>query len=137
MNAERLRGVAAKLRSLKENEGFDMGWWLTQKKECGTVGCIAGWTCVLYGKPQYNGPNSMDNKNNVDATKLLGLTWQEADKLFTPDRDTEKCTPEQAAEVLEDVADGTDIEYARAKRFPVYEGDLDPYLQEEYEGMFA
>jgi hypothetical protein len=43
--------------------------------DCGTVGCIAGWACILSGKAKTRNPESC-------ATKLLRISDHDADRLF-------------------------------------------------------
>lgn len=48
---------------------------------CGTVACIAGWSCELKAAR----PRAVTNQQKY-ARKLLGLTSQEAARLFLPDQ---------------------------------------------------
>lgn len=70
---------------------------------CGTVGCIAGWACVLSG---------VDVELTIDlwskARSLLGLSMEESERLFTePDiaiysSGEQGCWPMSLAEEYED-----------------------------------
>ena len=44
-SASRLREVAAKIPEGR----LDMGWWMHQDSECGTVGCLLGWAAHFQG----------------------------------------------------------------------------------------
>ena len=50
MNKENMETLANYLDNLPHSK-FDMRTWLNEDNEnnCGTIGCIAGWACVLAG----------------------------------------------------------------------------------------
>lgn len=63
-----------------EPERFDMsvyGNWETGY-DCGTVGCIAGWTVWLFDREKY----AVDKFNEYIAGEILGLTNSESEFLF-------------------------------------------------------
>lgn len=80
----------------KHLELWDQGQWLRRGEDgdCGTVGCFAGWTCLLSGdKPEWYGEDdpvtgwvkdSVGLRYLVDdrAEDLLGINMQQADRLF-------------------------------------------------------
>lgn len=51
----------------------------TSESPCGTVGCIAGWTCILSGVPEAD-------TDLRKAQSLLGLTREQRDRLFAEPR---------------------------------------------------
>lgn len=102
MNTRLLRKVQRHI--LEEPKRYDQDRWLIRGDEatihlepndvpaCKTVGCIAGWVCVLgksIPKLAYN--------SGIRAKKLLGLTTGQADRLFAPIlyADANHCWPEK------------------------------------------
>jgi hypothetical protein len=87
LNIARLTELAEVLetRDKLDGMGFDMDYiyqrWETpaepKAKHCGTVGCIAGWACVLFDK------DSKQNPTEERAQRLLveDATWQDYDTL--------------------------------------------------------
>jgi hypothetical protein len=83
-------------------EQWHQGVWIARDKDCGTVGCFAGWTCLLAGDtaafdhidPQHatrvtisgNGPQ-YDRSIDSRAFELLGITPDEAAGLFEASND--------------------------------------------------
>lgn len=85
MNVELLERV--KQHILEEPKRLRMGFvhatgdWvadLTNPPSCGTVGCIAGWTCVLGNAPMRNG----QRYHSSQARDLLNITEEQGDRLF-------------------------------------------------------
>jgi hypothetical protein len=73
MNVRLLRKVQKQI--LAQPEAFDMTY-VTNREDCGTVCCIAGWTCVLVGVPE--------NRASMDvAQEILDLNTAQASRLFT------------------------------------------------------
>ncbi|HMP07606.1 MAG TPA: hypothetical protein PJ982_14750 [Lacipirellulaceae bacterium] len=69
--------VAVVNHILQHRETWDQKEW---HSECGTKHCVAGWTQVMGGQP-------MDEDCVVDdAEELLGLSYDEANYLFSSDR---------------------------------------------------
>ena len=122
MNTERLLILASHVRELPhsktnspefelishgELEGFDMRF-VAAKTECGTVGCLAGYTCMLFAKGK--------QLSIALATGLLELTKQESERLFSPttpnsDSDWNEITPVKAADACLQLADGKEIDW--------------------------
>lgn len=79
---------------------------MSQLKECGSAGCVAGWACIVANKPDTDPVLAMDV-----ASKWLGLTDEEAAWLFGADGtkgswsegnryDGVRSTPKQAAAAI-------------------------------------
>ena len=84
MNVRLLRKIRKHI--LENPKRLDMGVFLFREKthphyykypECGTVGCLAGWACVLSKEADVPIAQLEDR-----AKKLLGLTPRQAGKLF-------------------------------------------------------
>lgn len=87
--------------------GFDMNVGV-MRDCCGTVCCIAGAVCQFF-KPfdlwgEENGSEAIfygEGGVFVQAQEMLGVSDENADKLFTPGKvDWESVTPEDAAKVI-------------------------------------
>lgn len=66
-------------------------------KNCGTLACIAGWTCLLF--------EPLQNPNFGLAQALLDLDYPTANSLFWGDRrDLEKITSAEAVSTLRHLA---------------------------------
>ena len=129
MNVERLRLLADKLETVEDlpwdlrhqcsdqdiprdeflaMDRFHMGDWAfawTAGDECGAAGCVAGWTCRLFGdeKNEWVDPVKLGRK----ARDLLGLTKADADLLFVPDGlRFQKIPAAEAAKAVRKAADG-------------------------------
>lgn len=80
MNVERLNQIAMWLEagapSTNGVDGFDMSDW-KQKKDCGTVCCIAGTANEWWNKGK-------EFATSHDAAQLLGLTDEQREHLFLP-----------------------------------------------------
>ena len=103
-------------------EIFDMGAWLTnieieneEGPQCGTAGCIAGFTVCLFSEETNRLMEHRDLYLFDVAKRILGLDVREAEALFVPDvasipdfyiGDIE---PKEAAMCLRMVADGEPI----------------------------
>jgi hypothetical protein len=91
LNRTNIRALARRLRSPSVDQHFDLGEYLTTEAdtstpigqaihECGTVACIAGFAAIMAT------PKSTARGAQVQpiAQEFLGLTDEEADKLFIP-----------------------------------------------------
>lgn len=93
-NMTRLREVIAHID--EQPDRLNQDWWVARKAECGTTGCIAGWTVMLAGdeidwvEDSGGGQTAcscIDAEGNphfiLDRARwLLGLTRGEAIHLF-------------------------------------------------------
>lgn len=79
MNTRLLRRVQKWIA--KEPRSYDQDATLDRSDEspCGTVGCIAGWTCALSGKT----PQARKRFSYNRARVQLGLTTEQASRLFS------------------------------------------------------
>lgn len=77
MNRERLKILRDHLASLPD-ERFDMRDWRAERK-CGTVACIGGWACALWGGDE-------QRYSYRFAIKQLGLEEGQGESLFFPQR---------------------------------------------------
>jgi|SRR5579864_556807 len=77
LNVELLRKV--KKHILEEPRRLDMGYWIhaTTASPCGTVACLAGWTCILS-----NVVPAFSLEAGELATPLLGLNERQKMSLF-------------------------------------------------------
>lgn len=85
LNVELLRKIQKHI--LEEPRRLDMTAWLDAAPvdvvPCGTVACIAGWALHLSNtKP---GSTTEGGKWSGPARKVLGLSYEEGDKLFYED----------------------------------------------------
>lgn len=86
MNVEILRRVQRLFK--RSPEVLDMGSWVGEREGCGTVGCIAGWVCILdsHGKRvrhlKGREPWEISSTARTRAEKLLGLSPNDVDGLF-------------------------------------------------------
>jgi hypothetical protein len=53
-----------------------------QKSDCGTVGCVAGWTCVLTETQIDFSRGGAETQIRAGAGNVLGLTWEQERELF-------------------------------------------------------
>lgn len=74
MNRDMFRRVAD---VIELEDRFDLSLFASGDllNECGTTGCIAGWTAALAGAGD-------DVDIERAAREALGLTWRQADRLF-------------------------------------------------------
>lgn len=87
MKTRLLKKVAEHIK--EEPRRLDMEKWTdvvdpvyADSPPCGTVGCIAGWACMLNGdKPTPGGGSQIYFFSR--GQELLGLTKDQADRLFT------------------------------------------------------
>jgi hypothetical protein len=81
MNVRLLRRIQRQL--LKEPDSYDQNAYVdthtTDDGVCHTRACISGWACLLSGKSV----NDIRFSFGV-AQQLLGLTYEQADRLFSP-----------------------------------------------------
>jgi hypothetical protein len=118
MNAERILKLADVIEglphgtvdwasSIGELSAFNMSEW-----NCGTVGCIAGWTIKVFSKADDS------THYTTEARSLLGLSSEEAEGLFTPRcRDVEdyrRVKPTQAAAVLRHLVATGEVDWSVA-----------------------
>lgn len=103
MNKERIEALIEHLEAIDEKR-FAMEWWAIPVEErdnpnalrhvlsytedldatnwCGTAGCLAGHTCMLFpGEGRIDGGH---NSIKGVAQRILGLKFWEASYLFTP-----------------------------------------------------
>lgn len=73
MNVKLLRKIAAVIQ--EKPKKFSMKAF-SETKTCGTVHCIGGWACAISG---------LDRFGHTPAQKILGLSDEEAGRLFYPD----------------------------------------------------
>jgi hypothetical protein len=105
-NVERFRKVRERVLS----DGWEQRYWALRRPACGTVHCVAGWTCHDAGdrfawyestdwvKPSHAPVEAaifvVDGGVEVEifdrAMELLGLTVKEAEELFHSENDLEK-----------------------------------------------
>lgn len=120
VNVENINKVIETIRGLKP-ERFDMnvwaetrgGWFASPERlltECGTCGCIGGWTNALF-----------DGCGRADARDALGLTHEEANALFYPyglgGPDGQwRITRRQAIRVLEHLRDTGEVDWSKRGR---------------------
>ena len=111
-NLERIAEIRDYLQEQVPDAEFNMGSWglLVRSIEdgltigvnisCESPGCIAGHVCVYYALDFRMGDS---RKTSSNARNILGLTEEEADKLFyVPDLyDRSIVTPQDAAKVLD------------------------------------
>jgi hypothetical protein len=102
MNKSRLLKLATIIEAGRDDLAFNMHAFANYHS-CGTVACIGGWTMVAFGKLT---PENIleDGVDEVEAAKLLGLTEDEAYRLFFPTGKGWNATPSEAAEVIREFA---------------------------------
>lgn len=125
MNVERIRQLADHLRAPATAAHFDIDNWLCVPHgdeadrpigevihTCGTVACIAGHAVALFRPTERFGEAFIWDA----ASKLLGLTTEESTHLFLPHSGPTSfdITAEQAAAVLDHLADTGEIDWLRA-----------------------
>lgn len=88
MNRELLRRVRDRIAEVGE-WGFDMGLWAVPSDgECGTTACLAGWSCLLGMNLNESASWTWVKKDGrgihwqEDATRLLDMSYDQADRLF-------------------------------------------------------
>lgn len=121
MNRERIEALIVALRTAtppKGMAGFDMSRYRASRNQdgflrddpCGTIGCIAGWTCALAGII----PEDRGGIPRV-ARRLLGLDFGVAVNLFIPapipHDQYRDITPAQAADVLQHLLDTGEVDW--------------------------
>jgi hypothetical protein len=76
--------------------GFNMGGWKVSADKahpdlsghsCGTVACIAGWTCEINGIPMRADCAFSNYQLSDNAAAILGLTEEQREELFTPEHE--------------------------------------------------
>ena len=117
MNVERMRQLADFLAEAPNDTGkdtypfaFDLGSYgrrgVGRFGDCGTVGCVAGAACFLFGSPYERvNPDGWDGDLGAD---LLSLDGDQQAALFTPDMTTDAYDNTTAAEASEVVAQMVD-----------------------------
>jgi hypothetical protein len=126
MNVENIKRVRDVIAALPP-ERFDMRWvfvedgheadWRTGHtqhanlvKGCNTAACVLGWTLVtLRPKAAVQGVST--------GAELLGISDDQADELFTPDRFDEpgRYTHAQAVRVLDRLIETGEVDWAAAQ----------------------
>jgi hypothetical protein len=76
-------------------ETHDQGIWVSDKEDCGTTACFAGWACLLSGAKQYDVTLSQSTfsadtasgwiRADDLAVQLLGIDEDTATNLFDGD----------------------------------------------------
>jgi hypothetical protein len=128
MNKEAILRVADAIENAelaKDGIGFNMasfyigletnGARLEDKSghNCGTIGCIAGWTCILNGASKRDMKNPMFNCDYI-ARDLLGLDFATADTLFYADTspyELEDIPSAQAVRTLRHLAETGEVSW--------------------------
>jgi hypothetical protein len=126
-NTENLRKVAQVIR--EHHDQFNLSDWASDDPNplhnCGTACCIAGWTnAIIAQESNLNRPYYMDTEG---ARDYLGLDYYVAEELFIPSETSDRpgpwttakrlglypedkspydATAEEAATILEAIADG-------------------------------
>lgn len=93
-----------------ESLGFDMEYFYEEDHSCGTVACIAGWTCLTLGEVSTEearewllDPYAIDW--DVKAAGILGLTPTQSHQLFYTSRlQGDRVTRKTAIHVLREYA---------------------------------
>jgi hypothetical protein len=91
MNVRLLRKVAKHIAEEPRRLDMDVLTDIRDPKEddrnppCGTVGCIAGWSCLLTGMPRKK--SWSPTRYWEHGQKLLGLTKEEGKRLFNTPSD--------------------------------------------------
>jgi hypothetical protein len=119
MNVELLRKVEEKI--LAEPSRFDMSTFV-DRGVCGTTYCIGGWAATLSGKEVSNKYHKDDSKD--PGQEELGLTDEEADRLFYTNCWPEEFLPEGWQETDDDVSESITARQAvdRIEHFIATEG---------------
>lgn len=170
MNKKAVLNLAELLENLppERDAGFNMSWYVWNEKDvqspvysigppptnvshsCGTVACIAGWTCLAltYGGeilPQNRSSEAVarftrdvsgTGSEHYTAAEVLGLSREQADELFTPmdtenlrmrNRKWDRVKPRHAATVLRHLAETGEVDWSVAFRRPKRaEATIDP-----------
>lgn len=103
--------------------GFNMANWKATATQwrpdltghsCGTVACIAGWTCEVLGTPMITDMSQRNYDRYHEAGDILGLSVADQLELFLPDHpgcsydscddDHQPILPEQAVRCLRNLA---------------------------------
>lgn len=109
MNVERLHQVRDLLRKNeppKGFDGFDMNHYRFDYGECGTKGCIAGWTVALFAPDiDIHEISEFDHEFfRTKAGELLGLNHQQQYELFEPGEfygNFDNVTADKAADLID------------------------------------
>ena len=103
MNKQRLIELADALENLEPDIHFDMDRWLI-KTVCGTTCCIAGLASMMWAHDRCSAEYTV----GLHATRLLGLTHDEATELFMAygwPEDAGDITPTQAAHCIRNLVE--------------------------------
>lgn len=122
MNRENITKVRDVIAALPA-ERFDMSDWLNDYpnetfgralKDCGTAACIGGWAVGVL-KPR---TRASSWEIPSIARRILGLSLDQADKLFqpVPCDDRHLLTPAQAVRVLDILLETGEVDWERAIR---------------------
>lgn len=102
--------------SAEHETGFDMSVW---EHDCGTPACIAGWASSLAcpeGRPKTSYGRTMDAEEVANI--WLDLTYQEGSDLYIASGlnvELSRITPEQAATVLDHLAETGKVDWSVIK----------------------
>jgi hypothetical protein len=111
-NVENITTLIDYLRKLPD-ENFNMNTWLERGHACGTVGCIGGYTELLF-----------DTGGLLqDIADKLGITPDAADQLCYPDIEEryKSVTRERAIHVLDYLRDTGRVDWSVAGLTPLWE----------------
>lgn len=113
MNIERLTIIAEWLEAGAPEKGGVKGFNMANLGRCGTVCCIAGTADVWWGD---EGPA---HENRYICQNTLGLTNQQARKLFTPLGYTAgELSPEHAARCVRNLIATGEVDWSGTKTAP-------------------
>lgn len=131
MNVERILELARRLENLdppRPDMGFDMrdyfmsrngvvfyalsyGGLAWKPEECGTAGCIAGWTVAIWEPEEWREESFISGI----AADILELSEEESRRLFTPSSgqypDCYSAKPAQVARVLRHLAATGEVDW--------------------------
>jgi len=117
MNKENILAVADAIETHSVPDlGFNMGGYFFEGEDaddgkCGTVACIAGWTCKVLGEP------SNEYEHGWTAGDHLGLDHEQRTLLFTPRGwlgSPEIFKARHAVRVLRHLAETGEVDWAKA-----------------------
>lgn len=127
MNIDKINKLADFIEAQDADDlGFDMRYWnpvLAGSHGCGTVACIAGWTCAME-RPDL----SYWSWGGTPAAEILGLDDPMAHELFTPcsgslpsGLEYKHIKPPHAVRVLRNLAETGEVDWSVAFATPITE----------------
>lgn len=117
MNKERILALADHIEKLPHNNDMDeAGPHFTMSRyfnPCGSPSCIAGHAICMFSDKKFE--DVYDYEFN-EAAEVLGLDWETAGKLFTPDASEagkywSQITPKEAARTLRHLAETGEVKW--------------------------